>query len=86
MFRHSCAPGTGPDRYLCPLIGGRYLENGSTVSYKTYMDCFGQANLQGQQWLGVPPLAGGSALVSAAWVLASAQAWGQIHTRSGHLR
>ena len=61
MFRHSCAPGTGPGRYLCPLIGGRYLENGSTVSYKTYMDCFGQANLQGQQWLGVPPLAGGSA-------------------------
>eukprot|EP01047_Picozoa_sp_COSAG01_P007423 COSAG01_NODE_282_length_19505_cov_101.588117_5_plen_430_part_00 len=61
VFRHSCAPGSGPGRYLCPLIGGRYLENGSTVSYQAYMDCFGQASLEGQPWLGVAPLLGGQA-------------------------
>ena len=61
MFAHSCRPGRGPGQYLCPLLGGRYIENGSDVSYKTFMDCFGKAKLDGVPWLGVSPLLGGSA-------------------------
>eukprot|EP01051_Picozoa_sp_SAG22_P012253 SAG22_NODE_1256_length_4995_cov_4.293096_3_plen_316_part_00 len=54
VYRTACTPAHGPGRYLCPLRGGRYMENGSDVSYQTWVDCFGQAVLEGVPTLGVP--------------------------------
>ena len=62
VFRHSCRPtGREPGRYLCPLHGGRYIENGSDVSYETFMDCFSAAKLDGVRWFKVPALLTNSA-------------------------
>ena len=66
VFQHSCTPARGPGRYLCPLVGGKYM-NGSDVSYKTYMDCFGQAKWNGVPWLKVAPLLGGSGYPTASF-------------------
>ena len=41
--------------------------NGSDVSYKTYMDCFGQAKWNGVPWLKVAPLQGESSYPTASF-------------------
>jgi hypothetical protein len=56
VYAATCTPSHGPGRYLCPLQAGQYMENGSDVSYQSWVDCFGQAMLGGVPTLGVPPI------------------------------
>ena len=61
VFRSTCTPSHGPGDYLCPLRGGRFMENGSDVPYATFVGCFGQAVLTAVPSLGVPPILDASA-------------------------
>eukprot|EP01046_Picozoa_sp_COSAG06_P060618 COSAG06_NODE_12962_length_1308_cov_1.204301_1_plen_303_part_01 len=56
VVQATCTPSHGPGHYLCPLQAGQYMENGSDVSYQRWVDCFGQARLDGVPTLGVPPI------------------------------
>lgn len=54
VYKSTCKPSHGPGRYLCPLRGGQYMENGSDVSYQSWVDCFGKAVLDGVPTLDIP--------------------------------
>ena len=54
VYKATCTPSHGPGRYICPFKGGQYMENGSDISYQSWVDCFGGAVLDGVPTLGVP--------------------------------
>lgn len=47
VYKPNCTTSRAPGKYICPLLGSRYTENGTDVSYKDYIDCFGMADVDG---------------------------------------
>ena len=38
VYKAICTPSHGPGRYICPFKGGQYMENGSDISYRSWVD------------------------------------------------
>eukprot|EP01043_Picozoa_sp_COSAG02_P063714 COSAG02_NODE_9107_length_2327_cov_9.291293_1_plen_509_part_00 len=56
VYQSTCTPTHGPGNYLCPLQGGRYMNNLSDIPYATWVKCFAKADLDGVATLEVPPI------------------------------